>query len=109
MSSAHPAVVSDGPPAQREIVAYCRFSREQQRAFGLGLEAQYASIEDYASLNGARIVAEYREAMTGRNDTLKNCPELLRASFARKALRRTTRFRPMGPTLAERIRQGAVI
>jgi DNA invertase Pin-like site-specific DNA recombinase len=74
--SARPAVILAAPP---EIVAYTRVSREEQRISGLGLEAQYAAIEEYARRSGARIVAAYREAATGRRDTLRNRPELVRA------------------------------
>jgi DNA invertase Pin-like site-specific DNA recombinase len=64
---------------KKEIVAYCRVSTDEQRLHGLGLEAQFAAIQEYATRAGSCVVAHYHEAATGRRDTLKNRPELTKA------------------------------
>jgi DNA invertase Pin-like site-specific DNA recombinase len=63
----------------REIVAYSRVSSDEQRIHGLGLEAQAVAIEEYAARTGSRILARYREVVTGRRDTLRDRPELRKA------------------------------
>jgi DNA invertase Pin-like site-specific DNA recombinase len=65
--------------AKPSIVAYCRVSTEEQQLHGLGLEAQFAAIQEYAARHGGCVVAHYQEAATGRRDTLKNRPELVKA------------------------------
>jgi DNA invertase Pin-like site-specific DNA recombinase len=54
-------------------------STDEQRLHGLGLEAQFAAIQEYAIRTGGCVVAHYHEAATGRRDTLKNRPELTKA------------------------------
>ena len=73
--SANSTVIGAG----REIVAYCRVSSDEQRAHGLGLEAQLVAIGDYAARVQGRIVASYREVVSARRDTLRNRPELMKA------------------------------
>src|ERR1700722_5817034 len=70
----------------REIVAYCRVSRDVQQVRGNGLESQYAAIQQFAERTGGRIVSNYQEAATGRRDSFKNRPELVKAlAHARRA------------------------
>jgi hypothetical protein len=56
-----------------------RVSTDEQQLHGLGLEAQFAAIQEYAARHGGCVVAHYQEAATGRRDTLKNRPELVKA------------------------------
>lgn len=60
----------------RAVVSYIRVSTRKQGASGLGLEAQQATAAEYASREGARIVAEYREVESGKKAAR---PELLKA------------------------------
>lgn len=54
-------------PKTRKFVSYCRVSTTKQGRSGLGLEAQRAAINDF--LNGQwKLVAEYVEVETGKND-----------------------------------------
>jgi DNA invertase Pin-like site-specific DNA recombinase len=71
--------IKTSPTEATAIVAYCRVSTEEQKLNGLGLEAQFAAIEDFAARTGASVVAHYHEAATGRKDNLKNRSELTRA------------------------------
>lgn len=50
-----------------KIVAYRRVSRQKQAQSGLGLEAQEADIQRFATGRGARIIAEYTEVESGKN------------------------------------------
>lgn len=49
-----------------KIIAYYRVSTARQKQAGLGLAAQKASVESYARSCGARIVAEFTEAESGK-------------------------------------------
>lgn len=55
------------------FVGYIRVSTDRQLSSGLGLEAQRASIEDYASRQGREVVQVYVEVESGR---LKDRPQL---------------------------------
>ncbi|WP_273283212.1 recombinase family protein [Pseudooceanicola atlanticus] len=50
------------------LVAYIRVSTAQQQASGLGLDAQRATIRQYAETNGATIVSEHVEIESGKKD-----------------------------------------
>lgn len=59
-----------------EVVAYYRVSTQRQGRSGLGLEAQEAAVREFASREGAPILASYTEIESGRNP---DRPELRRA------------------------------
>jgi DNA invertase Pin-like site-specific DNA recombinase len=61
-------------PKTRKFVSYCRVSTAKQGRSGLGLEAQRAAIAEF--LAGGKLVAEYVEIETGKND---DRPELRKA------------------------------
>lgn len=60
------------------IVAYYRVSTDRQGIRGLGIEAQQAAVEQYARQMGAEILAEYREAESGRKSDRPQLREALR-------------------------------
>src|SRR5687768_6715223 len=49
-----------------EFVAYYRVSTTKQGVSGLGIEAQQASVREYAQRSGASILAEFVEIESGR-------------------------------------------
>lgn len=59
-----------------EVVAYYRVSTQRQGRSGLGLEAQEAAVREFASSEGAPIIASYTEIESGRNP---DRPELRKA------------------------------
>src|SRR5260370_35080328 len=62
------------------FVAYLRVSTAKQGAKGLGIEAQRATVEAFASKEGATIAAEYVEVETGKgHDALERRPNLAAA------------------------------
>lgn len=61
---------------EKLFIAYYRVSTKQQGASGLGLEAQRASVLNYIAHNGNKIIGEFTEIETGKND---NRPELNKA------------------------------
>jgi len=63
----------------REIVAYCRVSTQEQGINGLGMAAQRAAVSRFAAAFGCIIVASYEEVETGRKDRLDNRPQLIKA------------------------------
>jgi DNA invertase Pin-like site-specific DNA recombinase len=60
----------------RKFVSYCRVSTAKQGRSGLGLEAQRQAINDYLNGGQWKLVAEYVEIETGKNDER---PELRKA------------------------------
>ena len=53
----------------KNVVAYYRVSTSKQGSSGLGIEAQRATVADYAQRAGAQVVAEFTEIESGkRND-----------------------------------------
>lgn len=58
----------------RKFVSYCRVSTAKQGRSGLGLEAQRAAIAEF--LKGGKLIAEYVDVETGKND---DRPELRKA------------------------------
>ena len=64
----------------KKLVAYLRVSTQAQGHSGLGLEAQRAMIERFATSEGAEIVAELVEVETGKgSDALDRRPKLAAA------------------------------
>ena len=56
----------------KSIVSYYRVSTQKQGNSGLGLEAQRATVADYAKRTGCTIVAEFTEVESGKkNDRLQ--------------------------------------
>lgn len=64
-----------------KLVAYYRVSTEHQGKDGLGMDAQRAAVESYATANGLEIVAEFVEVESGKDD---DRPELLKAMMKTK-------------------------
>src|SRR6476619_6684384 len=60
----------------RKFVTYCRVSTAKQGRSGLGLEAQRTAIEDFLNGGSRKLIAEYVEVETGKND---DRPELKKA------------------------------
>ena len=60
------ASLSETPP--RRYVAYYRVSTGKQALVGLGLEAQQAAVANYVAANPGKLIAEYAETMSGRNN-----------------------------------------
>lgn len=78
-----------------KIVSYCRVSTDQQGRSGLGLEAQKAAIETYATANAAHIVGEFIEIESGRkNDRpqLQAALKLARVTGARLVIAKLDRL-----------------
>jgi DNA invertase Pin-like site-specific DNA recombinase len=69
-----------------KIVAYYRVSTKRQGTSGLGLEAQRAMVENYATSCGAPIVATFTEIESGGDPTRP----ILKAAQAEAMLRRAT-------------------
>jgi DNA invertase Pin-like site-specific DNA recombinase len=71
----------------RPLVSYLRVSTDRQGKSGLGLEAQRATIAQFAAANGYEIIAEYVEVETAKGaDALDRRPQLAAAlSQARKS------------------------
>jgi DNA invertase Pin-like site-specific DNA recombinase len=71
----------------RPLVSYLRVSTDRQGKSGLGIEAQRATITQFAAANGYEIVAEYVEVETAKGtDALDRRPQLAAAlSHARKS------------------------
>jgi DNA invertase Pin-like site-specific DNA recombinase len=53
-------------PGMDSLIAYYRVSTEKQGASGLGLDAQRAAVENYATSVGANIEASYTEIESGK-------------------------------------------
>jgi DNA invertase Pin-like site-specific DNA recombinase len=62
--------------AMKKLIAYIRVSTRKQERSGLGLEAQMASVEQYAQSVGGVIVKVYIETETGK---IADRPELQKA------------------------------
>src|SRR5262245_24872730 len=59
-----------------KLIAYRRGSTERQGRSGLGLEAQDASVSDYARASASQVLRTYTEVETGKRS---DRPELARA------------------------------
>jgi len=67
-------------------VAYLRVSTQRQQRSGLGIEAQRAAIERFATAEGLTLIGEYTEAETGKGaDALDRRPQLALALAAARA------------------------
>lgn len=64
-----------------KIVSYIRVSTQKQGVSGLGLEAQTATVNDYARRTGAQVIGTYTEVETGKKN---NRPQLAAAIEAAK-------------------------
>jgi DNA invertase Pin-like site-specific DNA recombinase len=63
-----------------DLVSYLRVSTHRQGKSGLGLEAQRATVAQFAAANGFTVVAEYVEIETGKgSDALERRPQLAAA------------------------------
>lgn len=62
----------------KRIVAYYRVSTDRQGIRGLGIEAQQAAVEQYARQVEGQILAEYREAESGRKSDRPQLREALK-------------------------------
>lgn len=62
--------------ATERFVAYFRVSTQRQGKSGLGLDAQREQVERFIKHNGNRIIGEFTEVESGKND---NRPELVKA------------------------------
>lgn len=66
-----------------DIIGYVRVSTQRQGKSGLGLEAQLSAINNYASRNGADVIAVYQEIESGK---ISDRPQLAKAlAHARRA------------------------
>ena len=63
----------------REIVAYCRVSTQEQGINGLGMAAQRHAVTRFAAAFGCIVVATYEEVETACKDRLDNRPQLVKA------------------------------
>src|SRR6266403_1459551 len=69
-------------------IAYLRVSTERQQRSGLGIEAQRAAIERFASAESLSISAEFVEFESGKGaDALERRPQLAAALAAAKAMK----------------------
>src|SRR5688572_13108400 len=69
----------------QKLVSYYRVSTKKQGQSGLGLEAQKATVENYASQTGAKILREFTEVESGGKTDLER-PKLSDALlYARRA------------------------
>ena len=72
----------------RPLVAYVRVSTDRQGKSGLGMEAQRAAIEQFASAHGYTLVRMFEEVETAKGaDALDRRPQLAAALAAARRLR----------------------
>jgi DNA invertase Pin-like site-specific DNA recombinase len=75
-------------PIVHPLIAYHRVSTQKQGRSGLGLEAQRAAIQAFATAEGFSIVGEFTEVESGKgSDALDRRPELASALKAAKKLK----------------------
>lgn len=67
------------------FIAYVRVSTDAQGASGLGLEAQRAAIERHVNGAGGKLVAEFQEIESGKNNARPEIAKALAACRARRA------------------------
>ena len=75
-----------GASVRGSFVAYLRVSTDQQGRSGLGLEAQRASVGDYVTRQGGRIVAEMVEVESGKRNERPQLKAALAACRTRRAI-----------------------
>ena len=61
----------------KKLVAYYRVSTKGQERSGLGLEAQRATVAEYAEQNCGTVIAEYTETETGKRSDRPNLTEAI--------------------------------
>jgi DNA invertase Pin-like site-specific DNA recombinase len=61
----------------KSIVSYFRVSTQKQGASGLGLEAQRATVADYAQRAGGNIIAEFTEVESGKKNNREQLAEAI--------------------------------
>ncbi len=64
-----------------KVVAYCRVSTSAQGRSGLGLEAQRAAVAQYCGRRGCKLLGEFTEIESGKNN---HRPELAKAMHLAK-------------------------
>ncbi len=69
-----------------KAIAYLRVSTGKQQASGLGLEAQKAAIDKHLALAGLRLVSEFTETESGRNNKRPELERALAACHRHKAI-----------------------
>lgn len=62
------------------LISYLRVSTQKQGASGLGLEAQRATVVDYAKRTGGTIVAEFLEVESGKKNSRLQLAEAIAAA-----------------------------
>jgi hypothetical protein len=67
------------PVASGKYISYLRVSTQQQGASGLGLEAQKKAVADYLNGGRWRLLAEYVEVESGKNNEREELQKALRA------------------------------
>lgn len=72
-------------PMEKRFVAYYRVSSQQQGRSGLGLEAQRSAVMNYVQNNGNKIIAEYTEKESGRNNDRPQLKQAINKSIEENA------------------------
>lgn len=62
------------------LISYLRVSTQKQGASGLGLEAQRATVADYAKRTGGTIIAEFVEVESGKKNSRVQLAEAIAAA-----------------------------
>src|SRR5882757_6737087 len=71
-----------------KAIAYLRVSTQQQHRSGLGIEAQRATVQRFAEVEGLTIIGEFVEAETGKGaDALDRRPQLAAALASAKTVK----------------------
>jgi len=73
------------PKAAPKLIAYHRVSTAKQGSSGLGLEAQKAAIEGYASKTGGVVLRSFTEIESGKNDSRPQLQEALQLARVTRA------------------------
>ena len=74
-----------GEPKPGTFISYVRVSTDAQGASGLGLEAQRAAIERHVNGAGGKLLAEFQEIESGKNNARPEIAKALAACRARRA------------------------
>lgn len=61
------------------VIAYTRVSTSEQGKSGLGLEAQFAYIENFCKFHNLTIVAHYQDVVSGKLDSEEDRPNMAKA------------------------------
>jgi DNA invertase Pin-like site-specific DNA recombinase len=86
MARARPKLPSGGGAGATSFIVYTRVSTAQQGRSGLGLEAQQAAVQAYVARTTGRIVAEFQEVESGKNNDRPQLAAALAACRARRAV-----------------------